>query len=125
VPGAQIPLLEPWIAPKLKQPRDDAKSKLEQRFTISSAVYHPKNENIRTFDAIDNHLFADGKVPRSCTEIPVTGAACMRKVCQKTESVRDGVHHSSGDIHAAALPGNIEPDIVEAGFGLWRNKVGH
>jgi hypothetical protein len=88
-------------------------------------MYDPENENIRTFNAIDNHLFAHGKAPRSCTEFPVTGTPFMRKVGQKTESVANGVHQPRGDLHTAAFPCDIEPDVVKVGFGPWRYTESH
>jgi len=109
----------------LLQASDIAGSHLEERFKIASAVDYSEDEYILVFDAIDNHIFAHGKAARSRAEIPITGASCMRKVGQKTKSIGDGVNQSSGDVHTATFPCDIEPDVIKVGFGPWRNEVCH
>jgi hypothetical protein len=109
----------------LLQASDEAGSQLEELFKIPFAMNHSEDKYVFAFDAIDNDIFADGKAARSGTEILVTGAACVRKFGQKTESISDGVHQVCGDIHAAAFSGDIEPDVVQIGFGSWSDKVCH
>jgi len=62
---------------------------IEQRFTVASSVYHPENENICTFDAIDYNVLAYYKAPRAGAEIFITGAADIRKGGDKREPAGD------------------------------------
>ena len=41
------------------------------------------------------------------------------------QSLGDRVNQTGGNIHAAALSGDVEPDVVQIGPGLWRYPVRH
>jgi hypothetical protein len=57
-------------------------------------VHHPKNQNIRTFDAIDNDVLAYSETARAGAEIFIAGAAGVRERGEKRETVGDRVNQA-------------------------------
>jgi hypothetical protein len=74
-----------WLGPR---------SLIDQRFKVASAVHHPKNENIRTLDAINKDVLAHGETARAGAEIFITGAAGVRERGEKREAVGDRVNQA-------------------------------
>jgi hypothetical protein len=70
-------------------------SLIEQRFKVAPAVYHPENENVFTFDAIDNNVLAHGEAARAGAEILVTGTSDVREGGEKEETVGDRVNQAT------------------------------
>jgi hypothetical protein len=62
---------------------------IEQCFKVASAVHHPENENVRSFDAINNDVFAHGKAARAGAEIFIPGASDVRKGGEKRGAAGD------------------------------------
>ena len=88
-------------------------------------MYHPQNEHIFTFNAINNHVLAHGKAPRSNSEIPIACTSHKGVFGQQKEPVRDGVNQPGSDLRAAAFLSDINPDVVQVGLGPWRYTAGN
>src|ERR1019366_4148493 len=94
-------------------------SLIEKRFDVASAVYHPENENVRPFDAVDNDVLANGEAARAGAEVFITGASGVREGGEEKEPTCYRVNQAGGDVHAGAFPGDVEPDAIKISFGLW------
>ena len=88
-------------------------------------MYHPENENVRTFDAVDNDVLANGEAARAGAEVFITGASGVREGGEEKEPTCYRVNQPGGDVHAGAFPGDVEPDVIKISFGLWRYTVRH
>jgi hypothetical protein len=75
-------------------------------------VYHSENEYLRAFDAIEDDVLAHREAAQTYPELPIASATGRREASQKKKPVRDGVNQPGGDVHAAAILGDMEPDVV-------------
>jgi hypothetical protein len=98
---------------------------VKQRFNITAAVCHAKNQHVRILDTIHDDLLANGKTPRANAELIVTGAAQVGLAGKKKKPAGDGIDQPVGNINAAAFLGNVIPDIDQVGGGLRRYAVRH
>ena len=88
-------------------------------------MHHAQNKNVLTIDTVDDDVLTDTGAARPNTEILIAGSSNVGEVRQKQETAGDRVNQTGGNIHAAALSGDVKPDVVEIGFGLWRYPVSH
>ncbi len=101
------------------------RSVVEQRFKVAAAVYYSENENVRTLDAIHDDVIAHCEAARAGAKIFIAGAADVRETGEKRETASNLVNQAGGHIHAGALLGSIEPDIIEIGLGSRRDTMRH
>jgi hypothetical protein len=58
-------------------------------------------------------------------KILIAGSSCVREGGEKEKSAGDRVDRARRNIHAAAFPGDIMPDVVQIGFRPWRDTMRH
>jgi hypothetical protein len=75
--------------------------------------------------AIDDDVFAHGEAARACAEILITGSSTHGRAARKEKRPAIESIRRVGQIHASALPGDVEPDAVKIGFGPWRYTMRH
>ncbi|HXB73275.1 MAG TPA: hypothetical protein VNY05_33870 [Candidatus Acidoferrales bacterium] len=81
--------------------------------------------NVLTFNAVDDDIFTHGDATRPSTEIFIAGSSNIGEAGQKKEPAGDRVNQAGGNIHAAAFFGDVKPNVIKIGFGLWRYTVRH
>lgn len=88
-------------------------------------MHHAENMNVLTIDTVDDDVLTHGGAAQPGAEIFIAGSSNIGEVGQKIETVGDRVNQAGGNIHAAAFLGDVKPDVVKIGFGLWRYPVCH
>ena len=88
-------------------------------------MHHAENQNVLTIDTVDDDVLTHGSAARPGTEIFIAGSSNIGEAGQKNEPARDPVNQAGGNIHAAAFFGDVKPDVIKIGFGLWRYPVRH
>lgn len=73
-------------------------------------------DRVAAFDAVDDDVFAHGKTAKARTQIGIAPSSHVRVLRQQQEPVCKGVNQSAGDLHAAALEGDIKPDTIKFGY---------
>jgi hypothetical protein len=74
---------------------------LEQCVEIAATVRHAENQHISLFDAVYDHIFADGEAPRTGAEVVIASTAYMRVGGNEKEPGRNGIDQAIG---TSALP---------------------
>jgi hypothetical protein len=88
-------------------------------------MHHAENKNVLTIDTVDHDVLSHVGAPHPGAEIFIPGSSNIGEVGQKKETASDRVDQAGGNIHAAAFLGDLKPDVVKIGFGLWRYPVSH
>jgi len=71
------------------EPKDVPGSLIDNASKVASAVYHPlENENVRTFDAVEHDVLANGEAARAGAEVFITGASGEREGGKEKEPTR-------------------------------------
>jgi hypothetical protein len=97
----------------------------EEGFDIATTMRYAKDEHTLVLDTINDDVVAHGKSPGADTKVLVAGTAQIRMAGKNKKSVGDGIDQMVGDFDASALFGDVVPDTVEVGCGLWRDAVRH
>ncbi len=78
-------------------------------------MHYAENQNVLTIDTVDDDVLTHAGAARPGAEIFVVGSPNIGECGQKKETAGDRVNQASGNIHAAALFGDVKPDAVEIG----------
>jgi len=92
----------------------------EKRVDVTAAMYGVQNQHhIVLHNAVDDDVIADGEAAQTWTQV-VAPSSHVWIPRQQPKALVDALHHPSGNIDAAALAGNVNPDAVKLGFRLGR-----
>ena len=75
-----------------------------------------ENEHIFLRDAVDDDVLSDRKTAQAWTQVIIARSAVLRMLLQQPETAGDGVDTATGGFYAAALAGDMKPDVIEIGF---------
>jgi hypothetical protein len=78
-----------------------------------------KDKNVLSLNTVQDDVVPNSNAPRAEAEIVVADASKVRKTSKKDKSVRDRVNQPIGDFDAAAFLGDVIPNTVKIGLGLW------
>ena len=103
----------------------ESELQIEEVFEVASAVDYTEDGNIGSDDAVDDDVLTDSEAARAVSKIVIAEAPCVREVGKQEKAMSDGIDQAAGNIDAAALTGDVEPDVVEVGFGARGYTVRH
>jgi hypothetical protein len=93
----------------------------EQRDDITAAMHDVQDlYHVVRHDAVDDDVIVGRKAAQAKPQIFVTATAHVRIPGQRPETLGDAFHHAGGNLGAAALAGDVNPDVVKLGFRLRR-----
>jgi hypothetical protein len=84
----------------------------EQRFDITPAMCHAKNQHVLILETMDDDVLASGKTPRTKTKVVVPGSAQVGMAGKKQKTVGNGMNQAIGYFDAAAVIGDVVPDFI-------------
>jgi len=87
-------------------------------------MHNSKNQYIAILYGINDYILADSKSARAGAKF-VAQASHVGMTAKQEKLIGDGINHTVGDIHAATLTGQVQPDIVKIGICSGRPIVGH
>src|SRR5260370_4868787 len=97
----------------------------EQRFDVTAGAYHMENQNVLTFDSVEDDVLARGKTPQARAQILIAPSSNVGVTGKKEKPLGDGIDHAVGNLNAAAFLGRVIPDAVKLGFGMRGDTVRH
>jgi hypothetical protein len=91
----------------------------EQRCQITAVMRHAQNLHVRADNAIHDHIIARGKASPATAQIIVARSSQAGMTGKQIKPVGDGIDLTVGNRLAAALFGDVLPDLVQVGGGLF------
>ncbi len=80
-------------------------------------MHNTKDKHICVFDVVDNNVFPHSQAAVPGAEIFFARTSDIGEARKCEETVCDGVNQVVSNLDAAALLGDIQPDVVQIGFG--------
>ena len=76
------------------------------------AAYDVQDQNILTFNAIDDDILSRGKTAQAGAQVFIAATSNMGIGGKKKKTVGDGINHAVGDVDAVAFLGKAIPNVV-------------
>jgi len=90
----------------------------QQRLNVAATPYHMKDQDVLTFDAVDDDVLTHGKTAQPRSQLLVAPAAQTRVTGENEKALCDGINEAVGDFDAAAFYCNVVPKAIKFSFGL-------
>jgi hypothetical protein len=97
----------------------------EQVCDILAATEHAQDQYILILDAVNDKVLTYGKTSQARAQVLISGSSYAGMPGQEQEAVGNGINQAVGYLDAAALGGNVVPNIVEIGIGLRTANIRH
>ena len=97
----------------------------EQGSKITTPVHYTENKNVAATNAVNDHVLPYRKASPPGAQVIAASAASMGVPGQQEKSFGDGVDEAVCYFLAAALGGDVEPNVFQVLSRAGRQAVGH